>query len=318
MTDLFATKVTTYTARLQRDLTIKGFQADGIFGNIGHECNGFKSLQEQSPIAGRGGYGWMQWTGPRRVKFENWCRDNNRSVNDDEANYLYLIHESTNDERAALEALRLTHTRDDAVRVWMEKNERPGVPALDSRISWAKRAEAARLQAEGTSNMDQQQSAIVPHLPAVPNIPETGEGLTAALSQLHQKLEGLAPHVLKQAGSSGGGASLTTILLHSAVALAKQYNVPARVGGYIKSFDVGTPVAGAVSSLAGKLPTGGMSGLAMMPLRGILQNPNLASVINGELQSIDFEKVLNDGISALVTHAAGGTVIDLQANKPSA
>jgi putative chitinase len=184
----------------------------------------------------------------------------------------------------------------------------------------AQRAESGAPAAEGNKSMDQQQqpSVIVPHLPAVPDVPTTGEGFAGALSQLHQKLEGLAGHVTKPVGLSGGGASLTTILLHSAVALAKQYNVPARVDGYIKSFDVGTPVAGVVSSLAGKLPSGGMSGLAMMPLRGILQNPNLASAINGELQSINFEKVLNDGISALVTHAAGGAVIDLQANKPSA
>jgi hypothetical protein len=55
-----------------RDLSLTTVQAAGILGNIGHECAGFTLLQEQKPIrGGRGGWGWCQWTGPRRTISRN-------------------------------------------------------------------------------------------------------------------------------------------------------------------------------------------------------------------------------------------------------
>ena len=69
-------------------------QTAGILGNIGHECMGFKTLQEVKPImGGAGGWGWCQWTGPRRKEFEQWAGERSLGLSSDDANYGFLVHE---------------------------------------------------------------------------------------------------------------------------------------------------------------------------------------------------------------------------------
>jgi hypothetical protein len=145
MTDFakFVAVVKTYSPRLQRDLGIAGFQADGVFGNLGEESCGMTELHQKHG----NGLGWAQWD-DRRKAFEKWCADRGVTPLDDEANYTYLVHELLTTENRALLALRGTRTRDQATAVFMTKFERPGKPALDVRMNWAKRAEAARLEAE--------------------------------------------------------------------------------------------------------------------------------------------------------------------------
>lgn len=142
---VFEQKAVKYCPRLEKDLQIKDYQAFGIFGNLGGETGGFKLLQEAKPLVpgSRGGYGWMQWTGPRRRKYEAWCKKNNLDPAADETNYRYLVLETTTDEKASLVHLRETKTRDEAVHSFMSKNLRPGIPHYQGRLNWAKRAEAA-------------------------------------------------------------------------------------------------------------------------------------------------------------------------------
>ncbi len=139
---LFTTKVIKYSPRLQKDLTLKKFQADGIWGNIGTETGGFKALQEIKPtVAGsRGGYGWKQWTGPRRRAYEAWCKQNNLNPADDESNYRYLVWEGLNSESYAISKLRQTKTLEEATEVYMKLDLRPGIPHLENRIKWAREA----------------------------------------------------------------------------------------------------------------------------------------------------------------------------------
>lgn len=155
MTDVFAAKVMKFSPRMQADVGIKGFQADGVFGNLGEETAGFSELQEEHPVVAgsRGGFGWPQWTGSRRVAYEQWCTVNKLDPSDDEANYGFLKHELLTTFLHCLQALRATRTRDDAVRVFEQLYEIAGVAAINVRILWAKRAEAARLQAEGSKPM---------------------------------------------------------------------------------------------------------------------------------------------------------------------
>jgi hypothetical protein len=147
-TDKFNTVVATFGPRFQRDLGLKGFQVDGIFGNLGHESRGMTALHEEGQAANKGGIGWNQATGPRRRQFEAFAATLGLPVQDDEANYRFIVHELETTESASLAALKATRSRDQATSVFMQKNERPGVPALESRIKWAKLAEAARLNQE--------------------------------------------------------------------------------------------------------------------------------------------------------------------------
>jgi hypothetical protein len=61
-------------SRLQSDYGLTREQAAGFVGNLAHESGGFGTLQEVKPIipGSRGGYGYAQWTGPRRRAYEAW------------------------------------------------------------------------------------------------------------------------------------------------------------------------------------------------------------------------------------------------------
>ncbi len=63
--------------RLAADFDLTLEQAAGIVGNLGFESNRLKTMQEQAPIGGRGGWGWGQWTASRRVAFERWAAAHN-------------------------------------------------------------------------------------------------------------------------------------------------------------------------------------------------------------------------------------------------
>ena len=93
MTDrsLFISKAPGIMKTLMDEFSLKDFQAAGILGNIGTECNGFKNLREIGQPEGRGGYGWCQWTGPRRRAFLSWCEKNSFDWHSDEIFQLAFI-----------------------------------------------------------------------------------------------------------------------------------------------------------------------------------------------------------------------------------
>lgn len=113
-------------------------------GNFGVESAGFTIMQEIKPtVAGsRGGYGWAQWTGPRRRAFEAWAKARDLHVDDYEANYGFLIHELRTTEKAAIRAVAEAPTLDAKVKAFMLKYERPGIPHLAERQMWARIAVA--------------------------------------------------------------------------------------------------------------------------------------------------------------------------------
>jgi hypothetical protein len=143
---LFRRKAPGIMQDLMNDFGLTLDQAAGVLGNLGHECAGFRKLQEVSPaISGsRGGWGWPQWTGPRRRAFEAWCKtDGIVDLSSDEANYGYLKQELETTESRALRHLKKTQSMADATRSFMEKFERPGIKHLESRMNWAAEARKA-------------------------------------------------------------------------------------------------------------------------------------------------------------------------------
>ena len=79
-------------ARIFQDLVKKGMNpmvAAGWVGNWDVETGGFKQMQEQNPASGQGGYGWGQWTGPRRQGLFDFAKQNNLDPNSYEANFGY-------------------------------------------------------------------------------------------------------------------------------------------------------------------------------------------------------------------------------------
>ncbi len=123
-------------------------QAAGFVGNPGFESGGFTKLQELRPAVpgSRGGFGWPQWTGPRRRAFEAWAAKQKLDIASDEANYGYIAEELHTTYSHTLVALRQTRTLEDAVFSVGQTYERPGgttpthLPAAADRLKYAQRA----------------------------------------------------------------------------------------------------------------------------------------------------------------------------------
>jgi len=152
--------------RLSNDLSISPQVAAGIVGQLGYESAGLQSINEMQPVVpgSRGGFGWAQWTGPRRKQFESWAQQNNMDVADPEANYQFLVHELTQTpEKKVLSKLQGIEDPVEAGKVFTDSYLRPGVPAYDKRASWVEKTlntliPAAQAQTQQGGNVAQQAS----------------------------------------------------------------------------------------------------------------------------------------------------------------
>lgn len=142
MTPQFRKAVTKYGPRMMRDLTLDSIKVAGFFGNMAVESDQFRALQEYKPTikGSKGGWGWVQWTGPRRRQFDAFAKSEGYALDDEEAFYQFLLHELQTTERGALAAVRKTTTVDEAAEVVMKRYERPGIPHLDKRKQYAREA----------------------------------------------------------------------------------------------------------------------------------------------------------------------------------
>lgn len=128
---------------LSRDLNITPQAAAGIVGQLGYESEGLQAINERQPVVqgSRGGFGWAQWTGPRRREFESWAGRQGMDINTPEANYGFLVHELKNTpESRVLEKLQGVKDPQQAGRIFTDTFLRPGVPAYDKRASWTEKA----------------------------------------------------------------------------------------------------------------------------------------------------------------------------------
>lgn len=137
----FKAKSPAIMAELMNDFALSDVQAAGILGNIGVECNGFTQMQEVHPAGGGpGGYGWAQWTGPRRTQYMTYCQRNNLDKDSDAANYGFMKSELSTDYKRVITHLKSTQTVVDATTVVLQQYEGAGVPATARRIAWANMA----------------------------------------------------------------------------------------------------------------------------------------------------------------------------------
>src|SRR5690625_1150509 len=130
------------TQRLASDLHLTPQQAAGIVGQLAYESDGLQAINEYKPAipGSRGGFGWAQWTGPRRRQFESWAQQNQLDVSDPEANYGFLLHELQNTpEGRVLDDIRNAQDAQTAGRIFTDRFLRPGVPAHDKRATWTDR-----------------------------------------------------------------------------------------------------------------------------------------------------------------------------------
>lgn len=176
----FRAKAPAIMAQLMRDFPIGVEDAAAILGNLGHESGGLVTLQEIKPtVAGsKGGYGWAQWTGPRRKAYEAYCKRTGKNPASDEANYAYLFIELKGiegDEKAAIGKTVAAKGLDAKVEAFEKAFLRAGVKHYPSRKLWAKRAlEAYQTANPGSGPVPLPLPPAAP-IPVVP-LPEPAKG----------------------------------------------------------------------------------------------------------------------------------------------
>lgn len=165
----FGQKAPGIMKRLMDDFGLTREQAAGVMGNLGHESSGLRVMQEQNPQGGgRGGYGWAQWTGPRRRAFESWAAARGLDVNSDEANYGFLRHELQTNHSGVISALKKAKSVEEAMIIFENGYERAGIKNYSSRQKWADRALRAT-QPGGSSGGEP--SGIMDFLRKAPGVP---------------------------------------------------------------------------------------------------------------------------------------------------
>lgn len=139
---LFTEKAPAIMWLLMQDFDLTEEEAAAILGNLGHETGGFKYMQEINPTirGSRGGFGWAQWTGPRRRAFEAYCSRNKLDPTSDKANYGWLFVELTSTEKKAIPALKAAKGLRNKVIVFERSFERAGHKAYESRYQFAVQA----------------------------------------------------------------------------------------------------------------------------------------------------------------------------------
>lgn len=82
--------------QLSERLGISGAAASGIVSSLDAE-SGIQGINEVNPAVpgSRGGFGWAQWTGPRRDEFDTYVARNRLDPSSDEANMGFLVQELT-------------------------------------------------------------------------------------------------------------------------------------------------------------------------------------------------------------------------------
>ena len=133
---------------LMRDFGLTKVQASAMAGNLAQETGRFQFLQEKKPTVkgSKGGYGFAQWTGPRRKAYEEWAEENELDINTYEANYGYLKEELENRQKGTIEGMGIKTIKnlkkmddiDEATQYISEYFLRPSKPHMNRRKKYAK------------------------------------------------------------------------------------------------------------------------------------------------------------------------------------
>ncbi len=115
--------------------------AIGMAGNLAVESNFNPGINEIAPVVpgSRGGYGLAQWTGPRRVQYEQFAQDRGVPLDDLNAQLDFLTWELQNTERRAADRIFAAQTPEEAARLTSDLFLRPGIPHMDRRLEETQR-----------------------------------------------------------------------------------------------------------------------------------------------------------------------------------
>lgn len=107
--------------------------ARGVVMNFQDESGLDTGIQEQAPLAGRGGFGLAQWTGPRRVALEDFAASQGRRIDDLDTQMDFFMQENAGPEAGAWKSVVNQPTMQDAALAFVRDWERPATEHLKSR-----------------------------------------------------------------------------------------------------------------------------------------------------------------------------------------
>jgi hypothetical protein len=113
--------------------------AQGVVANMKAESNLQPGINEIAPVVpgSRGGFGLNQWTGPRRVAYEQFAANRGAPLDDLQTQLDFTMYELQGPERSAYEALQGAQDPLEAARIYSERFLRPGIPNMDKRLGYA-------------------------------------------------------------------------------------------------------------------------------------------------------------------------------------
>jgi len=270
---LFRSKAPGIMNLLMADFGLDVESAAAILGNLGHESGGFQFLQEKQPMVpgSAGGYGWAQWTGPRRREYEAYCQRNGFDPASDTANYKFLFVELSGSERAAIPAVKNAMGLEAKVQAFEAAFERAGIKHYEGRNEWARKAlDAYRANPGGTIDVRDVGGAIQ-ILPPISNEgPAAGSGnLFGGLAdKIQSHKEDARKLILSQIGMFNAFYSDDPIVVQqkapptapATTPVAQRTGVQLGIGGFIASLaamasgHLGTPLGmGEAPSMWGNL-----------------------------------------------------------------
>ena len=127
----------------------------GFGGNFAVESGFDAGINERNPLVegSRGGFGYAQWTGPRRRQLEAFAQANGAPVHDPNVQLDFLMHELATTEKGAAQAIFAAQDPATAARLVSEKFLRPGIPHLDRRMAETQALAQALSAGGGQSEM---------------------------------------------------------------------------------------------------------------------------------------------------------------------
>ena len=113
--------------------------AIALAGNSFVESKFDTSVNEKAPVikGSRGGYGLMQWTGPRRKQLEAFAGSQKKPLSDLDTQLDFLAWELANTEKDAAQKIYSARSVEDAAKAVSNNFLRPGIPHLGRRVSAA-------------------------------------------------------------------------------------------------------------------------------------------------------------------------------------
>ena len=181
-----------FARALRNNLALSNGQIAGVLGN-GFQESGFNTRVNEGGVVGnplgKGGYGFLQWTGPRQTNLINYAKQKKMDPGDPNLQAQFLVHELQGPEKNSLASLRGAVSPEQAALVFRRDYERAGVPKDENRFK------AARTAYGQLGNLGP------PPPPAITQAVEKGNNLGTSL--LQQMMRQVIPAVMQQRSSTG-------------------------------------------------------------------------------------------------------------------